>query len=333
MKLALAHQLPRPTAFVLGGGGSWGALQLGMLEALATTDLTPDLVVGTSVGSLNGAIVAADPDLAVERLREIWPKITRADVFPGGWLRSLRTLTSTRTWIYDNAPLAELMTSMVPATTFAELQIPFVAVATDFTTGAIAELDSGELRSALLASTAIPGIYPAVHRDGHVLVDGGVVANVPITSAIRRGARSLVVLDCGLPGVNTKRAGTILDVLVQSLTIGARQAMASDLALAGEVPVVWLSRGTPNLTTMLDFSATETMRAEARMHSLDVLARLTRTGIPGPGLYGAVTGLLRPLDIALGRTPAVPVALAPPEAPTGAGGPAPAVPEIADQHR
>ena len=85
--LALASRLPRPTAFVLGGGGSWGALQLGMLQALAETDLTPDLVVGTSVGSLNGAVLADNPALAVERLEDLWPSVSKADVFPGGWVR------------------------------------------------------------------------------------------------------------------------------------------------------------------------------------------------------------------------------------------------------
>jgi NTE family protein len=113
--LSLAARLPRPTAFVLGGGGSWGALQLGMLQALAGTDLTPDLVVGTSVGSLNGAVLATDPQLAVERLEELWPSVTRAQVFPGGWVRSLRTLTESRTWLYDNQPLTDLLTSRLPA--------------------------------------------------------------------------------------------------------------------------------------------------------------------------------------------------------------------------
>ena len=80
--LALAARLPRPTAFVLGGGGSWGALQLGMLQALAETDLTPDLVVGTSVGSLNGAVLADDPTLAVERLEDLWPSVSQGRRVP-----------------------------------------------------------------------------------------------------------------------------------------------------------------------------------------------------------------------------------------------------------
>lgn len=287
MTLALADKLPRPTAFVLGGGGSWGALQLGMLQALATTDLRPDLVVGTSVGSLNGAIVASDPATAVERLESLWPSMTRTDVFPGGWVRSMRTLNATRTWIYDNSPLADLITARIPATTFEELAVPFVAIATDFTTGALAELDSGALRSALLASSAIPGIYPWVERDGRRLVDGGLVANVPIATALRRGARSLVVLDCGLAGVDSRRVGTMLEVLVQSVAILSRHHLAADLARCDEVPVLWLSRGTPNTTLQLDFSATRLMIAEARAHSLTTLAAAATLPELGPGFYGA----------------------------------------------
>ena len=287
MTLALADRLPRPTAFVLGGGGSWGAVQLGALQALAGTDLRPDLVVGTSVGSLNGAILAADPAVAVARLEEIWPTITRAQVFPGGWVRSVRNFTATRTWIYDNSPLADLITAQIPVATIEELAAPYVAIATDFTSGMLAELDSGDLRSALLASSAIPGIYPSVERDGHRLVDGGVIANIPIATALRRGARSLVVLDCGLPGVHSKRAGTILDVLAQTVAIGARHHVAADLALCRSLPVIWLSRGRDNITTVLDFTATEEMISEARSHSLSVLEAAAAAPELGPGLYGA----------------------------------------------
>jgi NTE family protein len=284
--MALADKLPRPTAFVLGGGGSWGAIQLGALQALSQTDLSPDLVVGTSVGSLNGAILAADPAAAVHRLEQIWPTITRADVFPGGWVRSVRTFTATRTWIYDNSPLADLITAQIPVKTIEELAVPFVAIATDFTTGMLAEIDGGDLRSAVLASSAIPGIYPSVERDGHRLVDGGVIANIPISTALRRGARSIVVLDCGLPGVASRRAGTLLDVLAQTVAIGARHHIAADLALCRSVPVIWLSRGKDNTTTVLDFTATPEMIAEARAHSLTVLEAAAAQPELGPGLYG-----------------------------------------------
>lgn len=283
----IAARLPKPTAYVLGGGGAWGALQLGMLRALARTDLAPDLVVGTSVGSLNGAVLAADPEQALSRLSRLWPTLTRSDVFPGGWVRGLRTLTETRSWIYDNQPLTELMTASLPATTFEGLRLPLVAVATDFSTGAVAELDAGDLRTALLASAAIPGVFPWVDRDGRRLVDGMLVANVPVTVAMRRGARSLVVLDCGLSGVPARAEGTIVEVLNQSAAIFARRQMASDLQECAEVPVLWLGPSTPHLTNQLDFSATAQLADDGERAAQTVLDGLgSVTSLP-PGVYGA----------------------------------------------
>jgi NTE family protein len=289
--LSLGARLPRPTAFVLGGGGSWGALQLGMLQALAGTDLTPDLVVGTSVGSLNGAVLAADPQLAVERLEELWPRVTRAQVFPGGWVRSLRTLTESRTWLYDNQPLTDLLTSRLPAKSFEDMAVPFVAVATDFTNGAMAELDSGELRSALLASSAIPGIFPWVERDGRRLVDGMLVANVPITVAMKRGARSIVVLDCGLSGVRPRAAGTLVEVLTQSTAIYARRQMGNDLLACAQVPVVWLTPSALHETTQLDFSATARLIEAGRRDASATLVALNAVTALPAGVYGAPSEL------------------------------------------
>ncbi len=286
-RLALAARLPRPTAFVLGGGGSWGALQLGMLRALAQTDVTPDLVVGTSVGSLNGVIIAADPAKAVDRLDSVWPTVTKSEVFPGGWLRGVRTLTESRAWIYDNQPLAELLTGELPATTFEQLEVPFVAVATDFWTGAVAELDSGDLRSALLASSAIPGVFPWVERGGRRLVDGMLVANVPVTVALGRGAKSLVVLDCGLGGVAEQRPANLADVLTQSAAIYARRQLASDLLACADVPVVWLSRGRTNATTQLDFTATDVLIDEGRDQAWETLLAVDAVRSLPVGVYGA----------------------------------------------
>jgi NTE family protein len=285
--LAPSRRLPRPTAFVLGGGGSWGALQLGMLQALAETDLTPDLVVGTSVGSLNGAVLAHDPALAVERLEELWPSVSKGDVFPGGWVRGLRTLTVSKAWLYDNQPLTDLLTSRLPATSFEDMAVPFVAVATDFTSGALAELDSGDLRSALLASSAIPGIFPPVERDGRRLVDGMLVANVPITVARKCGARSIVVLDCGLSGVKPRAVGTLVEVLTQSTAIYARRQMAGDLLACAGVPVVWLAPTEPHETTQLDFSATTSLIDAGRRDATATLAALNAVTALPVGVYGA----------------------------------------------
>lgn len=162
--------LPRPVAFVLGGGGSLGAVQVGMLQALAELEVSPDLVVGTSVGSLNGAVVALDPKSAANRLSRIWPRITRPMVFPGGPLAQLRTLQQGRTHLFPNTSLqAVIRAHLASETTFAELALPFGAVTTDVATAAPHVLTDGRLVPALLASTAIPGIFPAVSIDGRQL--------------------------------------------------------------------------------------------------------------------------------------------------------------------
>jgi len=92
-----AMPLPRPVGFVLGGGGSLGAIQVGMLQALAERGITADLAVGTSVGSINGVVVARDPKGAANRLSHCWARTTRKQVFPGGLLAQVRTLRQSGT--------------------------------------------------------------------------------------------------------------------------------------------------------------------------------------------------------------------------------------------
>lgn len=284
--LALAHLLPKPTAFVFGGGGSWGALHWGILRALAETDIRPDLVVGTSVGSLNGAIAAADPEHSAEILGQMWPSVTRQQIFPGGVLATLNTLRTSHGWLYDSANLADYLAARLPVATIEELRLPFVAIATDFTTGARVEIDRGDLKSALLASSAIPGIFPWVDREGRRLVDGGLVSNVSTDVARNRGAQSIVVLDCGLFGVDSDHSESIVDILAKSVAIQSRQQVINDLSSSLDVPVVWLSGPELTTTTQLDFSHTIALAEAAYTTSAQLLASLTGASELAAGLYG-----------------------------------------------
>lgn len=285
--LDLARLLPRPLAWVLGGGGSYGAVQMGMVRALAGTDLAPDLVVGTSVGSLNGAVIAGDPARGPEKLAELWPQIERRDVFPGTIWANAIALRQNRTYLFDSGPLSDLITAQIPARRIEDLAVPFVAVATDLDTGQRVEIDSGELRSALLASAAIPGIYPWVERDGRRLVDGGLVANVPIGVAADRGARSILVLDCGTFGVQGRWAESLVAVVYQALIIAARQQVVRDLQIARELPIVYLPAPSTLTTTILDFGHTQALAAEAYDEAVTMLAALHLVDEPlAPGLYG-----------------------------------------------
>lgn len=285
----IAEALARPVGFVLGGGGSLGASQVGMLQALAEQRVTPDLVVGSSVGSLNGAIVALDPVGAANRLSHAWARLTRNMVFPGGLLAQARTLQRTRTNLFPSSGLAAVITSFLgTATSFAELALPFGAVTTDVATAQPYMISSGPLLPALLASAAIPALYPPVDHDGRRLYDGGVVANVPMRQALAIGARSLVVLDCTFPGHLPPQPETAADAVFYTVFVTMRaQAVLEAPIAAAEVPVVYLPGPSLRRISPLDFSYTDALIEEAYSAARPFLEKLR---IDGPGLYGSPGG-------------------------------------------
>jgi NTE family protein len=237
-----ALNLPRPIGFVLGGGGSLGAVQVGMLEALSDLQITPDLVTGTSVGSLNGAVIALNPTGAANRLAHAWARIKRNQIFPGGLLAQARTLQHSKTHLYPNTGLAAVIADFIgTTTTFDDLTLPFAAVAMDIATATPYVMSAGSLLPALLASAAIPGVFPPVDHDGRRLYDGGVVANVPLRQALAMGARSLVVLDCTFPGHLLPSPETLAETILFTAMVSMRsQTIFEAPLLAAQVPVVYL---------------------------------------------------------------------------------------------
>lgn len=281
--------LPRPVGFVLGGGGSLGAIQVGMLQAVAEQGITPDLVVGTSVGSLNGAVIAFDPHGASSTLSEAWARMTREMIFPGGLLAQAHMLQRTRTHLFPNTGLAAVITGLLGATaTFSDLALPLGVVVMDVATAAPRVLTDGRLLPALLASAAIPGIYPWVEHEGRRLYDGGVVANVPMRQAITLGARSLVVFDCSFPGQLPPPPETLASVLLFTAMITMRtQAVLEAPMAAAEVPVLYLPGPAPRYISPLDFTHTATFIQDAHAAARTFLDTVT---VHGPGLYGTSSG-------------------------------------------
>ncbi len=285
----LQSTLPRPVGFVLGGGGSLGAIQVGMLQALAEQAVTPDLVIGTSVGSINGAVVAFDPKGAANRLSHAWPRMTREQIFPGGLLAQARTLQRTKTHLFPNTGLAAAIADFLgTTTTFADLTLPFAAVAMDVATASPYVIDHGELLPALLASAAIPGIFPPVEHDARRLYDGGVVANVPLRQALAMGARSLVVLDCTFPGHLPPPPETLAEALLFTAMVTMRsQAILESPLVAAHVPVVYLRGPAVVRVSPLDFDDTDLLIERAYESARPFLEDLH---IDGPGLYGSPAG-------------------------------------------
>ncbi|MCR6490065.1 patatin-like phospholipase family protein [Amycolatopsis sp. OK19-0408] len=280
--------LPRPVGFVLGGGGSLGAMQVGMLRALTERGVAPDLVVGTSVGSLNAAVLAATaaPDDVLERLRGIWAHMTRAEAFPGGVLSRVRTLTQSKTHLFPNSGLAGIIADHLGGSTrFEELALPLGVVTTQVETAEPLLIRSGRLLEPLLASCAIPGIFPPVEHDGQLLYDGGLVANVPMRQALTMGAKSLVVLDCAFPGKLPGAPRTFAEVMMFTAMISMRnQAVLEAPLAAGSVPVVYLPGPAPVRVNPLDFGHTEALAEEAYTAAREFLEGIS---VRGPGLYGA----------------------------------------------
>ena len=186
------------TAFVLAGGGSLGAVQVGMLKALTRQGMIPDFVVGASVGALNGAYFAAQPDDAgVKRLERIWSRLHRADIFPLSPFNSLLAILGRRDHLVTSSPLRLLIESELPCEKLEDAKIPCHVVATDVLDGTEVSIATGSLTSALLASAAIPAVFPPVAFEGRRLMDGAIANNTPISTALKLGAERVIVLPTG----------------------------------------------------------------------------------------------------------------------------------------
>ena len=244
------------TAFAFEGGGSYGAAQVGMLYALVEAGIVPDLVVGTSVGAMNGAMFASRVDgrRAVTDLEHMWRRIRRRDVLPLRPVGAVRAVLGRRAGLVPHDGLGLLIDRWLPVERLEQLVIPFAAVATDIVTGEPVVLREGHARTALLASGAIPGLYAPVCVDGRELVDGGVVANFPVDVAARLGANHIYALPTAVsapsrlsgPFALVQRAS---DVLITRASRNALEATAS-AATVSELPAPVTER------SMFDFHGT-----------------------------------------------------------------------------
>ena len=182
------------TALVLAGGGSYGAVQVGMLRALCAHGVRPDLVAGSSVGAINGAFYAGDPSTGgIEKLAALWRGLRRRDIFPVT-LRRLFGALAAADALFAPSGLRKLLAAHLPYSLLEDSIIPMHVVATDHLTGAAVRVSAGTAVEAVLASCAIPAIYPPVVIGGRQLIDGAVACNTPIRIAVELGATRLIVL-------------------------------------------------------------------------------------------------------------------------------------------
>lgn len=186
------------TALVLGGGGSLGAAEVGMLRSLAEHQIRPDLILGCSVGALNGAFFAADPTPAgAQRIEQAWARLQTQHVFTESVLGRLGILVRHGTHLHSNSSLRLLLETEFAGVQIEDLPVRFECVAASIERAAAHWFDHGPVVDAVLASCAVPGLLPPVEIAGEHFLDGGLVYSVPVGPAVARGATRLFVLHVG----------------------------------------------------------------------------------------------------------------------------------------
>jgi NTE family protein len=262
--MAIGHD---KTAFVLAGGGSLGAVQVGMLRALTRQHLVPDLVVGASVGAINGAYFAAEPnEEGVARLDRIWRRLHRGDIFPFSPINSLLAILGRRDHLVTPALLRSLVESELPCQKLEEARIPCYVVATNALDGTEVTLSSGPLTTALLASAAIPAVFPVVSLDGRHLMDGGVANNTPISTAVALGATRIVVLPTGVSCALQAPPRGAVALALHALNLLVMRQLVNDIERFGDrAELIVVPPLCPISISAYDFSRTADLihRAEA----------------------------------------------------------------------
>jgi len=266
---------PTPgTAFVLGGGGNLGAVQVGMLRALLEAGISPDVVIGCSVGALNAAGLAADATVAgVRRMRETWLGLDGDELFPAGRISGLWMLGRKGQAIQANSGLRNLIERTLPYKRLEDAPIPVHVNATSLQSGRGRWFTSGSAVDAILASAALPAVFPPVVVDGEAYIDGGVVDNVPISRALALGARRVFVLHVGnfaRPRSLPKRP---IDVLLQSFSIARNHRFLAETdEPPSDVELIVLPGVDPGRIRRNDFSRSRDLMDRAYAAASDFLS-------------------------------------------------------------
>lgn len=254
------------TAFVLSGGGNLGAAQAGMLLAFEEAGIRPDLVVGTSVGALNGAWVAAERPMA--ELADVWTGLRRADVFPYEPIAGFLGFSRASNHLVPNRGLRRLLRRHLSFDRLEDAPTSIHVIATDVLTGQDVRLDSGDATNAILASSAIPSVFPPVSVGGRMLMDGGVVNNAPISHAVELGADRVWVLATGYACALREPPGSALGMGLHALSLAIQQRLALDVRrYASEYDVRVVPPLCPITVPPTDFSQSASLIERAGEHT------------------------------------------------------------------
>jgi NTE family protein len=271
------------TAFVLGGGGVLGAVEVGMLRALLERGIVPDLVLGTSVGALNGALVARDPTLRVtDRLIALWSTAAEVgDVYGDRPLRSMRRAMSSRTHLYSSDGLRSRLVEEFGDLNLEDLPVRFQVCAASIERAAEHWFDTGPVVEAVLASAAVPGLLPPAKVGEEHFLDGGIVNSIPLGRAVQLGADRVFVLQVGRVDRPLKAPQNPFEVARVSFEIARRHRFNRELAEVPEdvevhvLPAAGTSNRDDSMFSYRDFSAVQVKIDATYEASRDYLAGLS----------------------------------------------------------
>lgn len=264
-------------AFVLPGGGSTGAVHIGVLRALLDAGIFPDVLVGCSVGALNAAWWASEPTTdQLSRMESFWARLSGSDVFGRGWYRVAARIALHRDHLWSALPLRGLIERTCPVQDLADLMLPVHVATTDLDHGITRWWTAGPLADILYASACLPGLLPPAVLDGVRHVDGGVLEPVPVARAVDLDAKRIFVL--GEPPDASEVPATDrspLDVLLRCFWISRYSRIGNPASLArfGQEVIVVPGARTTGIS-ITDFSRTRTLMAESYEISSRFLAEM-----------------------------------------------------------
>jgi NTE family protein len=257
----------RTTAFVLSGGGSLGAVQVGMMQALDGFGTQPDVLVGTSVGAVNAAYVAGHgfTTRSLDELATVWAGLHRDDVFPLRPRRALYAVGGFAPSLLSDKGLRHLLAAHLRFEALEDATIPMRAVATDLVSGRGVLIGDGDVESAVLASAAIPGLFPPVLREGRTLVDGGLADHAEVLDVLANEVDDIYVLPAGFPCALPAPPRSALGVATHALSILVQQRLVSAVEhYAGPAALHVIPGLCPLKVSVVDFSQSAALIARAR---------------------------------------------------------------------
>ncbi len=243
------------TAFVLSGGASLGSIQVGMAMALAETGVEPDLIVGSSVGAINGAWLASGKPAG--ELADIWRGLRRRDLFPLSPFVGLHGFLGRRSHFVPNSGLRRLLERHIGFGLLEEAMVPLIVIATEARSGEEVALAAGPAVPAIVASAALPGVFAPVEIGGRMLIDGGVVNNTPIAHAVEAGATEVWVLSTGYSCGLAEPPQSAIAMAMHSIALLVQQRLVLETTTRDyAVPVHLIPPPCPISVTPIDFSQT-----------------------------------------------------------------------------